>query len=264
MLIFFPKSSWSQMAPRICFKLFFHLLLKFNLFEDIIIFLFTSGFITYYAMSYQIIQQDMTVHRQSRWLYFKIFTKGIGWWVCILEASMLPEWKLPKPLPSHQGDLEGPRGGCQPWEASQTPPRSSERPGRPSRWVPALERFPDPSQAIREAWRAFEVGANHGVFPRPLSVYQGDVEGPRGGCQSRRAFQTPPRPSRRPGDPRGGCQPWRPSQTPLTPSRRSWWPSRWVPALASFPNPSQAIRETWEGRSRWVPALRRANLPFQF
>ena len=26
------------------------------------------------------------IHRQSRWLYFKIFTKGIGSWVCILEG----------------------------------------------------------------------------------------------------------------------------------------------------------------------------------
>jgi len=57
---------------------------------------------------------------------------------------------------------------------SQAP---SRRPGGPLRWVSALESYPGPSQAIKETWRALEVGVSPGELPRPLSSHQGDLDG---------------------------------------------------------------------------------------
>ena len=42
--------------------------------------------------------------------------------------------------------------------------------------MPALESYPDPSQAIKETWSAVEVGSSPGELPRPLS----GLEGPPG------------------------------------------------------------------------------------
>ena len=138
---------------------------------------------------------------------------GPSRWVPALES-------FPNPSQPISADLEGLRGGCQPWRASQTPPRPSAetwrafevgaspgelpkhlpghqgRPGWPSKWVLVLETFPDPSQAIRETLQALDVGASPGDLPKPLPGHQG-----------------------RPG-----------------------WPSRWVSVPETFPYPSQAIR----------------------
>ena len=110
-------------------------------------------------------------------------------------------WELSRPLSGHQGDPAGLRRGCHPWGASQTPLRPLWRPRRPLKWVSALKSYLCPSQAIRAIWRALEVGVSPGELPRPLSGHQGDLEGPRRGFQPWGATQGPLRPSRRPERP---------------------------------------------------------------
>ena len=133
-----------------------------------------------------------------------------------LEVSASPGM-VPRPLSGHQGDLDGPSSVCQPWNATQAPIRPSGKPGGPLKWVPALESYPAPSKAIKETWWALEIDASPGELPRPFLGHQGDLERRRGGFQPRRATQAPIRP-------RG--------------------PLKWVPALKSYPGPSQAIKET--------------------
>jgi len=132
--------------------------------------------------------------------------------------------KLPRSIPGHQGDLEGPRGSCQPRGASQILPGHQGDVEGPQGGHPALGSFLDPSQATRAVdprgipragtpGGILEEGASPGklpkallrpsgrpggpsrrvpalgCFPKPFPGFQGDLEAPRGGCQTYRAFQ---------------------------------------------------------------------------
>ena len=162
--------------------------------------------------------------------------------------------KLPRSIPGHQGDLEGPRGSCQPRGASQIVPGYQGDVEGPQGGHPALGSFLDPSQATRAVDprgipRAGTPGEGSsrrvpalGSFPKPFSGHQGDLEGPRGGCQPWGASQSPSQAFR---------EIWRPLEVdarPIELSRPSETPgglSRWVPALENLPGPFQAITETW-------------------
>ena len=75
----------------------------------------------------------------------------------------------------------------------------SERTEGPSMRVSDLGTCTSPSQAIRENWRALEVGVSPKELLVLLSSYKVDLEGPRGGCQLWESSETPLRPSGRPG-----------------------------------------------------------------
>ena len=131
----------------------------------------------------------------------------------------------PGELPKHLPGLQGRPGWPSRWVlALESFPDHQRRPGWSSRWVPALESFPNTSQAIR-----------------------GDLDGPRDEWQPWRASQTPPRPS---GETWMGLEVGAsPGELPKHLPGYQWrpgWPSSWVLVLESFPDPCQAIRETWE------------------